>query len=115
MLSSNQIQGIVQTILDGYDPEKIYIFGSYVNGVPNEDSDLDICVIKETSDRAIDRRRTVRSLFDVHSYLYPMDIFVYTPEEFEDSKNVLNTLAYFIAKSNQLIYEKDVRSVYQEG
>lgn len=79
MLSLNQIQGIVQTIVDGYDPEKIYIFGSYVNSVPNEDSDLDICVIKETSDRAIDRGRTVRSLFDVHSYLYPMDIFVYTP------------------------------------
>jgi predicted nucleotidyltransferase len=48
MLTEKQIQEIIQTIVEGYDPEKIYIFGSYVNGTPNKDSDPDICVIKET-------------------------------------------------------------------
>lgn len=104
MLSQKQIQEIVQTIVEGYDPEKVYIFGSYVNGTPNKDSDLDICVIKETNERALDRRIQVHSLFD--PYPYPMDIFVYTPIEFEENKKILNTLAFYISRSNQLMYDK---------
>lgn len=108
MLTEKQIQEIIQTIVEGYDPEKVYIFGSYANGTPNKDSDLDICVIKETDERTVDRRMRVRSLFDVYSYPYPMDILVYTPKEFEERKNTFGTLAFFISKDMEKLYEKQL-------
>ncbi|HEY6083394.1 MAG TPA: nucleotidyltransferase domain-containing protein, partial [Chitinophagaceae bacterium] len=64
MLTTAQIREIIQTIVNGYNPEKVYLFGSYANGTARKDSDLDICVIKETNERAIDRRVKVQSLFN---------------------------------------------------
>ncbi|MGL5724578.1 nucleotidyltransferase family protein [Cetobacterium sp.] len=36
-----------------FHPKKIYIFGSYAWGTPNEDSDLDIMVILDKCDNKI--------------------------------------------------------------
>jgi predicted nucleotidyltransferase len=44
MLSEQEIQNIINTIVEGYKPEKNILFGSYVNGNITEDSDLDIAI-----------------------------------------------------------------------
>jgi hypothetical protein len=46
----------VDKIRREYRPERIVLFGSYVNGYPGPDSDIDLLVVKETPDRPIDRR-----------------------------------------------------------
>ncbi len=106
MLTTAQIREIIQTIVNGYNPEKVYLFGSYANGTARKDSDLDICVIKETNERAIDRRVKVQSLFN--PYPHSMDILVYTPGEFEERKNTFGTMAYFISLYMKKIYEKQL-------
>ena len=104
MLTPRQIQEIVDTIVTGYQPEKVVLFGSYAVGEPNEDSDLDFCIIKKTKIEPLERRREVRRLFV--PYQYPMDIFVFTPDEFNKRKNVFGTLQHIVNTEGKVIYGK---------
>jgi len=45
------IQKIVQSLVAGYTPEKIILFGSFAYGQPNADSDIDLLIIKATRQR----------------------------------------------------------------
>jgi len=48
MTIQEQISYTIQTIISGYAPEKIIIFGSHVTNNANENSDLDLLIIKKT-------------------------------------------------------------------
>jgi len=98
------IQEIVQKIVAGYAPQKIILFGSYAYGEPREDSDLDFLVIMDTTlppmERYVRVRQTIGPL-DI-----PVDVFVLTPGEYEESKDVIGGIAYAPAKYGRIIYEK---------
>ena len=68
----------------GYQPEKIIMFGSMARGEADEYSDIDLIVVKETSQRFIQRQ--VDAISFVYQEIRPneikVDIFVYTPKEF---------------------------------
>ena len=82
MLSSGDIERILERIARGYAPVVLGIFGSYAIGRAHEASDLDILVIKETAEVPRRRKRTVERL--LFGLLHPVDVQVFTPAEFED-------------------------------
>jgi len=45
-------------------PEKIILFGSYAYGEPNEDSDLDICVVEKDYKNKWEEKRKIDDLLD---------------------------------------------------
>ena len=49
MVTAEQINLLRDVIVETMQPKKIYLFGSYANGIPNEDSDLDILIEVEKS------------------------------------------------------------------
>jgi predicted nucleotidyltransferase len=51
MVSQSNIQLFVNEIVACYQPEKIYLFGSYANGTPNADSDIDLFIVKDTTEQ----------------------------------------------------------------
>ena len=63
------------------EPEKIILFGSYAYGVPNENSDLDICVIKKEYSSKMEEKRKIREA--LKSVKIPKDILVPKLEEYE--------------------------------
>jgi len=77
-----KVQEVIRKIVEGYDPEKIIIFGSYARGDWTEDSDLDVLVVKETDERWLKRTVAVSSL--CRPRLLPMDILVKTHEEIQE-------------------------------
>ena len=97
-------QQIVDKIAKGYAPQKIYLFGSYAWGEPNEDSDLDLLVIKETHARRIDREVEVVQLFDGPSRRLPVDVFVLTPEELERRRRRGDPFVEMILTEGRLLY-----------
>ena len=57
-----------------------YVFGSFAIGTPKPGSDLDLILVVETDLPFVER---AREFFDLYEYACPLDILVYTPEEFE--------------------------------
>ena len=62
------------------------LFGSLARGEGRPDSDADILVEMETDLKPFERRRAVDRIFGLRDW--PMDLFVYTPEEVERLKDV---------------------------
>ncbi len=75
------IQDILEKLLAGYAPQKVILFGSYAYGNPRPDSDIDLLIVKETSERLIDRWVTVRRLLSDSKRMIPLETLVLTPEE----------------------------------
>jgi len=86
-----------------YVPEKIIVFGSYVRGETDEYSDLDFVIIKKTKKRFIERLIEAAKLID--SDLGKVDIFVYTPEEFQRMIELENPFIENVLKDGKVIYE----------
>ena len=77
------IREIVQSLVTGYTPEKIILFGSYAYGEPNADSDIDLLIIKETQERFFERLNTVRRVATGTHRHIPFEPIVLTPQEVE--------------------------------
>jgi predicted nucleotidyltransferase len=103
------IQQIVDTIRDEYQPEKIILFGSRIWGEPDEDSDLDVLVIKETDKRELDRMREVSRLverFQKRPYLLPLDMVVKTPAELQHRLAIGDDFIQEIVTRGRVAYER---------
>ncbi len=85
MLTTAQLNDIVKILVTNCHPEKIVLFGSYAKGTANENSDVDLVIIKKTDlpgfKRPIEFQKALRA--GGRRWLIPMDILVYTPEEIE--------------------------------
>lgn len=77
-------QDVVKRLRDQYAPEKIILFGSYADGTSHSDSDIDLLIIKKTSQRFIDRWATVRWLLSDSSRTLALETIVLTPREVKD-------------------------------
>lgn len=90
--------------LKGYQPEKIILFGSAVKEDIDPYSDLDVVVIKKTSQRFLVRLVEVAKL--LQDEVFPADVFVYTPEEIEQMQEEENPFIAQVLRSGKVIYEK---------
>ncbi len=92
---------IVQSLMP-LNPEKIILFGSYAYGVPNEDSDLDICVVKNYTNK-YEEKLQMRELLNIIDM--PMDILNPKVDEFEFYKNEINSVYYDVDKQGELLWD----------
>ncbi|MCW3133082.1 MAG: nucleotidyltransferase domain-containing protein [Methanophagales archaeon] len=90
--------------LKEYQPEKIILFGSYARDEADEYSDLDFVVVKKTAKRFLERLIEVAKLID--NDLGNVDVFVYTPEEFERMIEWENPFIERVLKEGRVLYEK---------
>jgi predicted nucleotidyltransferase len=81
--SEREIERIIKRIAEGYRPLKVILFGSHAWGEPTEDSDIDLLIVKETSERFIDRWVAVRELIADPKRRVPVEPIVMTPEELD--------------------------------
>ena len=102
MISQEKIDEIVQKIVEGYQPEKIILFGSYANGTPTEDSDLDLLIVKDVEGPR--RGRTVPVHMMLKEWSVPMDILIYTPKELEYATSLPITFESEIVRTGKLLY-----------
>lgn len=103
MISKEQIDTLVDTISKKFNPQKIFLFGSYAYGNPQSQSDLDLCIITNLGNkRKIELIRDIRKEIRNHFQL-PLDILVYEDNEFQQRATLPNTLEHKILKQGILI------------
>ncbi len=99
------INYIIEKIVQEIKPEKIILFGSYAKGNFNQDSDLDLFIIKESEESSRIVRRKVEAL--LWGRRFPVDLLVRKPEEVEWNFRAKNPLyLHHIFKDGKVVYEK---------
>lgn len=98
------IRDILQKLLNGYAPQKVILFGSYAYGTPRPGSDIDLLIIKETTDRFIDRCFNVRRILSDPKRKVPLEIFVVTPKEVSERLAVGDQFMAEIIEKGEVLY-----------
>jgi len=104
MIDKTAISNIILRIANNVNPDKIYLIGSYANGNANEDSDIDLLIVKETNEPKYKRSIEIQRLL-IGSKM-PVDILVYTNEEFEKEKAKSYSFINSAIKEARLMYER---------
>ena len=96
------LERILVVLINEYKPEKIILFGSLASGEVHEGSDLDLVIIKDTSQRPIDRQ------VEVYRLTKPdigIDLFIYTPQEFKYLDSIGFSVVKEIVAKGKVLYE----------
>jgi predicted nucleotidyltransferase len=103
-VTAERIQNIVQRIVAGVNPKQIILFGSYAYGNPSPDSDVDIMVVMNTSERPAERVLAVSRLLRPRPF--PMDILVRTPDEITAALERKDSFIQEIFNRGIVLYEQ---------
>ncbi|HEW79385.1 MAG TPA: nucleotidyltransferase domain-containing protein [Phycisphaerales bacterium] len=104
MVAMNEIQIFGENIGRQFGAEKVILFGSYAQGIPTKDSDVDLLVVAKTSLPPRERYAVVRRL--VADFPAAFDIIVKTPDEYNRWRSVVNHIVYFADKYGRVLYER---------
>lgn len=105
--AGTRIRRIVEA-LRSYEPERIYLFGSWARGEADELSDVDLVLIKRTDAPFFDRLREAARFLPPEAGA--VDLLVYTPEEFAAMQREGNAFAAMIIDEGRLVYEREAEN-----
>lgn len=100
----NELEILKDIIVDTVPVEQIFLFGSYANGTPHADSDLDIYVVMaENADiREIDAMRLIHKAIRDKKTM-PVDVVVSKKNKFNQRKST-PTIERQIAQEGMVLY-----------
>jgi len=102
--STEIVRRIVDRLVSEYRPEKIVLFGSYAQGNPTDESDIDLLIVKETTGSFYQRWVAVRRiLLGLHGST-PLDTLVVTPKELEVQLRRGNQFLADILRHGEVLY-----------
>ena len=106
MLNKNHLIDSINENLSSLNAKKIILFGSYAYGTPNEDSDIDLCIIEDKIDSKIKEKTKIRNL--LKDIKISKDILVEEEEYFlaHSDENWINTALYDARHKGIVIYEQ---------
>jgi predicted nucleotidyltransferase len=94
---------LIARIIAGYHPQRVIVHGSYARGNVHEGSDLDLIIVKRTSERFIDRIGRVLAFSDGEIAVEPM---VYTEQEIAHMLREGNSFLRQALAEGVVLYER---------
>jgi|SaaInl8_200m_RNA_FD_contig_81_537292_length_2121_multi_3_in_0_out_0_3 predicted nucleotidyltransferase len=99
-----EIMSQVKQIENNFNPEKIILFGSYVNGKPTLESDVDMLVIFDI----VKSTKLLSSKISLSlKHTFPLDIIVKTQEEIDKRLQIGDYFIEDIINSGRIVYERN--------
>ncbi len=102
-LDKNIVNKICERLVEAYQPEAIYLFGSYAWGNPQPDSDIDLLVIVK-DDALEENKKGLKGQYALADLILPKDLLVTTKSNFSQRATHPSTLYYKINKEAIKIY-----------
>jgi len=102
MVTQEQIDEIKRRIVENIKPEKIILFGSYAEGNPKEESDLDLLIVKDSYIPRYKRGREVRKY--LRGLKVSIDLIVYTKDEIQKWSNVKTAFITTVMEKGKVLY-----------
>ena len=101
MIDRNLLEEIVSR-LKQTKPTKMYLFGSQATGTANDESDIDLLLVKDTVTSKIKEMNAARKL--LRGLGKSFDIIVTSQEEFDYYRNQVNSVHHAAANYGRVIY-----------
>ena len=100
------IRQVAGKIARQYQPEKIILFGSYAYGEPDEDSDIDLFIVKRTEKSRRERYAEVDTLIYDRNRKVWFSPLVYTPEEVDYRLSIGDDFVKEVLSRGKVLYAK---------
>ncbi len=100
------IDQIVKVLLEKYQPEQVILYGSLAKETAHEDSDIDLLIVKETSDSPLERRVFVRRLVSNPARRVPFSPLVITPDELASRLEMGDPFYQEIMQTGKVLYAR---------
>lgn len=94
---------VVASIVEGFDPLRVVVFGSLGRGEEGTDSDIDLLVVLP---RVVDKRGTAVAMRLAVGAPVPIDIFVTDPQEIARRGHVIGTALEAALHDGRVVYER---------
>jgi len=105
MISNETIQEAISRLVKAYNPLEIYMYGKYAWGTPDEDDDLSLLVVVESSDKNVYQRGALA--FDtLLSLEIPKNVAIFTKQEFDTFSQDTTSLTYEVKNRGKQVYAK---------
>jgi len=100
-ITREQVVAFLERLIELYQPERILVFGSYANGQPGGDSDIDFLVIMP-----YEGRRTEKAIDVVLSIprKFPLDLLVRSRQEVADLENSDDWIGWVAVQEGREVY-----------
>lgn len=102
-ITTQKIEEVAKRIGREFKPEKVILFGSWAWGKPNLNSDVDLCIIKETENTRALARKIDGSIFPRP---FPLNLIVYHPRYVVDREKIGDFFVRNILTKGKVLYEK---------
>lgn len=102
-INDEVLEHITNTIVSRFHPRRIILFGSRARGEAQPDSDYDVLVEMETSLPFHERMSRVYEAFGFRQV--PMDVLVFTPEEMEQERAKIFSVAKIAEREGTVLYD----------
>jgi uncharacterized protein len=103
-VNAEKVEAVVSKIVEVSRPVKLILFGSYVQGTTNVNSDLDVLVI--IRDEVPDpRKESVRIRRALRGISMPMDILVVPQSKWNEYKDVPGLIYHEVLRKGRVAYE----------
>lgn len=98
------LEWLVERIRDGYEPEKIILFGSLARGDTHEWSDIDLIIVKDTEMSYGERVKSLTPL--IQDRLIGADILIYSLTEYERARDRGSAFLREAERDGRVLYER---------
>jgi predicted nucleotidyltransferase len=95
---------LVERIKEGYEPEKIILFGSLARGDTHEWSDIDLIIVKDTDASYGERVKALTPL--IQDRLVGADILIYSLKEYENAREKGSVFLKEAERDGLVLYER---------
>lgn len=96
----SDVESISKRIVSQYTPFKIILFGSHAKGTAVSQSDIDLCIVKDTADK----RGLLTDMYLNIECRKPFDLILYTKAEWNECIHDTTSFAYLINEKGIVVY-----------
>lgn len=98
------LDDIVRRVVARVHPNRIVLFGSQARGDAGPDSDIDLFVEMESTQRPLDRMIAVADALSPRTFA--LDVFVYTPQEVAERRGDPGDLLAYVDAEGVVLYDR---------
>ena len=99
------LEKLLSKLIADYAPQQVILFGSHAYGEPDQHSDLDLLIVKETARTPFQRRVEVGRIVQDRSRRTPIQALVITPKELEERTGKGDPFLLEVMEKGEVLYD----------